>query len=166
MRFIKLGIISVVVFAIILSAFSLLLPSTIHISRAIDINAPADSVYNSVSDLSRWRYWYADSSFERVSNPSTGKNATVSFSKTTITINAVSKKEIEATWQTANNSPLTGGFNIIPDPTSTITTVQWHFTHKVKWYPWEKFASILSDKALGPFMEKSLENLKQYSEKH
>ena len=35
----------------------------------------------------------------------------------------------------------------------------------VKWYPWEKLASMFYDKQLGPMMEKSLVNLRNELEK-
>jgi hypothetical protein len=34
----------------------------------------------------------------------------------------------------------------------------------LKWYPWEKFASIIFDRQLGPYMERSLGNLKKLAE--
>ena len=41
------------------------------------------------------------------------------------------------------------------------TTVQWYFDFHLKWYPWQKFQSIVYDKQLGPEMEASLENLRR-----
>jgi hypothetical protein len=43
--------------------------------------------------------------------------------------------------------------------------VQWYFDFVFRWYPWEKFSSIVYDKQLGPAMEKSLNNLKDLIEK-
>ena len=160
MRFLKLALISVVVFALILTAFSLLLPSTINISKAIDINAPLDKVYPNISDLSNWRNWYADSASAVVSSPSSGKGASVKISKTSIRINEADSALIRATWQSGNNEPLNGSFNFFKDTLSGFTTVQWHFVQHTQWYPWEKLASIVSNKSIAPFMEKSLDNLK------
>jgi hypothetical protein len=47
----------------------------------------------------------------------------------------------------------------------SVTTVQWYFDFVFRWYPWEKFSSIVYDKQLGPAMEKSLNNLKDLIEK-
>ena len=160
MRFIKLALISLVVFAIILSAFSILLPSKINVSKAIDINAPTDSIISNIADLSNWHRWYADSSSAKISNPSTGKGASISFAKSTVTILSSGSNTIKAEWRTKDNTPMVGAFNIYKDSSDVITTVQWHFIQEVKWYPWEKFASIVSSKAIAPFMEKSLDKLK------
>jgi hypothetical protein len=166
MRFLKLGIISVVFFALLLTAISLLLPSTIHISRAIDINAPAEVVYANVNNFANWKKWYADydSSASVLSANTTGASAGLTIKKTSIKILESSPKQVKAIWQSENNNPLPGEFNFISQDSSSNMTIQWRFTQTVKWYPWQKFASIISDKAIGPAMEKSLENLKNVSE--
>ena len=163
MRILKLALISAVVFAIILTGFSLLLPSTINISKAIDINAAPSAIYPNLADFSKWKHWYADSSPAKISDPSIGKGATMHTGRTTITVLSANEKTINLNWETGNNA-MTGAFNIYSDSANIITTVQWHFIQKVKWYPWEKFASIVSNKAVGPFMEKSLDNLKKHIE--
>lgn len=167
MRFIKLAVISVVLLFMVVTAISVLLPSTIHLSRAIDINASSGAVYSTINNVSRWKTWYADydSLHATVSGKDTGQGASVTMYKTTVTITATSPGKIEAIWQSGNNTPLVGAFNIIQHDSASITTVQWKLVHHVKWYPWAKFASILSDKAAGPVMEKSLDNLKAVLEK-
>lgn len=54
-------------------------------------------------------------------------------------------------------------FHLIP--AGSVTVVQWYFDFTFKWYPWEKFSSIIYDKQLGPQMEQSLLNLKRLLEK-
>jgi len=167
MRFIKLAGISIILLFLVMTAISALLPSIIHLSRAIDINAPFDTVYSTINDVSRWKNWYADydTSQAAVSAKTTGKGASVTMYKTTVTITETSADKIEAVWHSGNNTPLEGEFNMIKQDSALLTTVQWKLVHHVKWYPWAKFASILSDKAAGPVMEKSLDNLKAMLEK-
>ena len=167
MRFAKLGLISIVFFFFLLTAFSLLLPSVTNISRAIDINAPADTVYSYINNILKWKSWYAnyDSSLVSLSSATVGRNASLTMNKTTVTIKEALPGKIKALWQTGKNNLVEGEFNFITKDSSSFMTLQWNFTQKVKWYPWQKFASILSDKNLGPFMEKSLENLKKEAEK-
>lgn len=167
MRFIKLGLISIVFFALLLTAFSLLLPSQTNISRAIDINAPADSVYAYINDLRKWKDWYAnyDSSNAALSSTTVSKGASLKMDRTTVTIQEALPDGIKAIWQTGNNNPVEGEFNFMPKGSASSVTLQWNFIQKVKWYPWQKLASILSDKTLGPFMEQSLENLRKKTEK-
>ena len=84
--------------------------------------------------------------------------------KVRVNIDASGPEKISATWQSGDSRPLPGEFNFIGGDSARHITVQWQFDQKVKWYPWEKFASIVSDKALGPYMEKSLDNLKSVVE--
>lgn len=49
-------------------------------------------------------------------------------------------------------------------PFDTITTLQLYYDFHLKWYPWEKLASIVYDKQLGPDMEKKLATIKERAE--
>lgn len=167
MRFVKLGLISIVFFCLLLTAFSLLLPSQTNISRAIDINAPADTVYTYINNIAKWKTWYADydSSKASLSSVTIGKGASFTMNKTTVTLREALPDKIKAVWQTGNNQPVPGEFDFIAKDSASSMILQWNFIQKVKWYPWQKFASMVSDKTIGPFMEKSLENLKKEVEK-
>ena len=165
-RLVKLGVISIVFFCLLLTAISLLLPSSITISRAIDINAPVSLVYGNINNLANWKKWYAnyDSSSTSSSTDISGKGASFRSGKTTIKIDSITPVQIKTLWKTGNGDAMPSQFNFIRQGESSVFTLQWQFIQKVKWYPWEKFASIVSDKTIGPFMEKSLENLKQLAE--
>ena len=65
-------------------------------------------------------------------------------------------------WARAGQEPVLSGIGTTPAGNATI--VQWFFDFKVKWYPWEKFGSIVFDKQLGPSMEISLDQLKKICE--
>lgn len=166
MRLIKLGILSVIVLFGLITAISMLLPSQVIISRAIDINKPLDSVYAAVINLSNWKDWMdnydADSTI--ISLPAKGKRSFIKMGKVKVDITALDSTKMEASWRSGENRPLPGSFNFVPSADHQMVTVQWQFIQKVKWYPWEKFASITSDKVLGPYMEKSLDNLKKLLE--
>jgi len=166
MRFIKLGLISIVFLFLVITAISLLLPSTVNISRAIDINAPFNSVYDNINDVTKWKDWFAnyDSSHTTFSRKTIGNGASITMNKTTVTITQNAPDKIKTVWLSGGKS-LEGEFNIFKQNSSSVTTVQWHFTQHVKWYPWEKFASIVSDKVMSPAIEKSLDNLKKLVEK-
>lgn len=167
MRVLKLGIISVVVLFIVVTCISLLLPSRIIISRAIDINAPPESVFKNVVDLNNWKQWYpsTDTATFLVSALHTGEGASAKIDKATIMIKKVDSTKIEVLWiegETKKILPAT--FNFISNQKEGPVTLQWQFIHTVSWYPWEKFASIVSNNTIGTFMEKCLDNLKQSSE--
>lgn len=165
MRFIKLGLISVVFLFLLMLTISLLMPSSVSVSRVVDINAPADSVYNMINDLSKWKLWLEnyDSTKTLVSPNTAGKGAQLKLDNTTVSIVETSSQNIKTVWRVGNSAPLPADFNIVSQSPS-LTTLHWQFNQKLKWYPWEKFAAIFSEKALGPFMEKSLDNLRRLLE--
>ena len=161
MRLVKLAFISLIAFGILLTVISLLMPSTILVSKSININAPKDSVYAHIANLENWKEWCAnmDSKAVSFSDNTIGKGAIATVDQTTITIDSCNANSISTTWQ-ASNSVLTSSFNFLPNENPSITSLQWQFTNHVSWYPWEKFAAIFSDKAIGGFMEKSLDRMK------
>src|SRR5690349_15463592 len=114
MRIIKLGLISAVFLFLVVTAISLLLPSTVNISRAIDVNAPFDTVYTNLNDLSNWKKWIAgyDPANTTISQPSTGKGAVINMNRSKVTILASDTNIVETLWTTGSKS-LKGDFNII-----------------------------------------------------
>ncbi len=159
MRFVKLGIISVIVIFIILTAMSSLLPSQILVSRAVDIKGSVDQVRQHFFLLQNWESWMTDAQGQKaVQTFSKAENSLV-IGNTTISIVSTTDSTLSTNWTSPSN--MTGLFRIInhhsPD---SLITVQWQMEQDVKWYPWEKFASITKDEIWGGSMEKSLENLK------
>jgi hypothetical protein len=163
MRLVKQVLISAVVLFLVTYLFSLIIPSSIRISRAVNISVPKDSLRAVVTDLRSWQQWnelvnnpgltnqqYTEKSFSSdqlkvMSEPSAGDTLFTSWSR--------GKARVLAsgfTWQGANDQ----------------LVLQWYFDVKLRWYPWEKFGSIVFDKQLGPPMEKSLSNLKKLLEKN
>ncbi|MBA4168706.1 MAG: hypothetical protein H0X41_14365 [Chitinophagaceae bacterium] len=142
MRLIKLAFISIVVFAIILFLLSLLIPSHVRISRAI--NMQGSSIEKTIADLGTWKKW----------------NDLYNDSAKVIIISA-KPDLVETIWSYKDNH-IPGNFRI--EHSSGTSVVQWYFDFKLRWYPWEKFGSITFDKQFGPPMERSLNNLKKLVE--
>lgn len=165
-RLIKLGVISAVALFLLITAMSLLLPSTINISRAIDIAAPFDTVYENINNVNRWKNWYANYDSANVSFPAktAGPGAVIRLNNTTVTVVESTADSIKTVWSSGTKT-LKGSFNFYRQPGSSLVTVQWHFVQQVRWYPWEKFASIVTDKTISPVMQRSLDNLKKLAEK-
>lgn len=145
MRFIKLAIISFVVFFVLLYLMSLLIPSHVRISRAININADISEIRPLLADSSRWNQWMDmnTSGIEVILLPSDSSIIPAKWNYKERTINSTFRLEESA----------------------GITVVQWYFDFYLKWYPWEKFGSITFDKQFGIPMESSLNKLKNLLEK-
>jgi hypothetical protein len=160
MKFIKLFIISVVVLFLLMTAFSSLLPSKVRISRAIDINDTSQNVIMKIRDMNEWKEW--NEYIKALAGEVIAKDS-VHANELSISITSSNDHTVNTLWRQQNGKTFPGIFNIIPN--ASFTTVQWYFEFTIKWYPWEKFGSIIYDKQLGPPMEKSLLNLKQLLEK-
>jgi hypothetical protein len=157
MRALKLFLISAVVIFLLLTGFSLLLPSHVRVSRAINIAAPAQSIRPYMSDLREWKQWnklLADSSITIGSVDS----SIIKTNRFDIILLTVGQDSVSTRWEQPNGKVFTGSFSLIPSGDTTI--VQWYFDFHLRWYPWEKFASIIYDDRMGPGMENSLTQLK------
>jgi hypothetical protein len=162
MRLIKLVLISIVALFAIITGIAALLPSHVRISRAIDINAPASHIYPKLADVRQWDGWNEYIRFYHNKRPESHR---LMSEEITITLDQKSDTLITASWQQASGSKFGSGYQLISYPGSSLhTTLQWYFDFNVKWYPWEKFQSIVYDEQLGPVMEKSLQNLKEQVE--
>lgn len=141
LRVVKLAAISFIFLFIVIYLISLMVPSSVRISRAINIEAPREYVYPILSDTSRWRQW----------NQLMGDGISIEIIKADT--NLISSK-----WTYGNRS-LDGFYRI--ERIGDITVVQWYFDFKLKWYPWEKFGSITFEDQFGKPMEASLTKLQK-----
>ena len=148
MRFVKLGFISIIIIFLMFTVISLFIPSSINISRAINLAADSKKIVSQIQDTSTWKNWYPG--YEQLIKSGTSISfreekenlVSVEFSKNS------SSKKINSTWQ------------VIPYHLSDSITLQWSMQFKLNWYPWEKFGSLLYEKAYGQQMETGLNNLK------
>ena len=162
MRFLKLGLISAIALFTIIWLISLLLPSHIRISRAIDISAPAEKIYPRLADPKQWEQW---NEYIRAYHNKIAEAASLNADEIAIVITSKKDSLITADWQPPSGSKFGSGFAIIKSSSKHgHNTVQWYFDFHIRWYPWEKFQSIVYDQQLGPVMEKSLANLKKMEE--
>jgi len=163
MRFIKLAFISAVVLFVIILLISLLLPSHIRVSRAIDINAPAENIYPLLSDTKKWEQW---NDYIRAYHNRVAETDMLKADEIAVFITGKKDSLVTAEWKQPSGDKFGSGFAIFSNGSGKgHTTVQWYFDFHVRWYPWEKFQSIVYDQQLGPVMEKSLATLKRIAER-
>lgn len=165
MQVIKLGLISVVVFALLITGFSLFFPSHVRISKAIDINGNRDSVWALVNDPANWQQWFPGGDSLQPLFILGKIKGVVTDNKQGLIMETATDSTV-----TANNAGLISkraetGWNIYPGHDSNSMTIQMYMDFRLRWYPWEKFSSLLLEKRYGPFLEKGLENLKKVAER-
>ena len=166
MRIIKLGFISLIVFALLITGFSLFFPSNIRISKAIDINASNDSVLNQLSDAANWKKWYPGAdTMELLIAGGKVKGLLLDSLQGIISISGITDSSVIAATSGPGIREAITGWNIYQYAVPNTVTVQWYMDFHLRWYPWEKFSSLLLEKRYGPVMEKGLSNLKALLEK-
>ncbi len=137
MRFIKLGIISIIFFAIFLTLISFLFPGHVRISKALEIKTERDTLIRYLTDNSCLAKW---NSIE----PGTQRVASI----------------LDSSEISLNSSDRRSGFTILPAHIPNALTVQYYLDFHLRWYPWEKFSSLLLEKKYGRVMEKDLDRLR------
>lgn len=162
MRFIKLALISAVVFSLLVFLMSLLLPAHVRVSRAVNVKETQQSLVNKVADLDYWKEWN-----EMVKNAGpleyVGRENRLFGEKLEISLVRTTPDSVFTVWRNHHGKEIAGVFSF--QQSGDITIVQFYFDFHQRWYPWEKFASINLDKQWGPAMEKSLDNLKKIFER-
>lgn len=140
LRVLKLSVISVIVIFVIVFLISLLFPSTVRISRAINIDAEKQAVYPLIADTANWKHWN-------------------SLAREGISIEVLKSDSnlVKTKWSYGERS-VHGSFRL--EKIGEVTVVQWYFDFQLKWYPWEKFGSITFEDQFGKAMETSLTKLK------
>ncbi len=166
-RLLKLAVISFFILFAIVTSIGLLFPSMVRVSRAINISAPYDTVYNYLNDTKYWKRWMqgADSAtIKFISTQTAGGGTEIKIGTGKVVIQRNTADSIVTVWTSEKGSVQTSGFVLLKDSAGSITAIQWYFDQQLKWYPWERFGSMGNDKILGPVMEESLDKLKKMLE--
>jgi carbon monoxide dehydrogenase subunit G len=162
-RFIKLGIISVIGLFAVVTAISLLFPSTVIVSRTVNISSPRDSVLPLVNNMHNWKRWIQgmDQSTVKIFS-----DTEADMSGTKVVINNISDTAVTSLWQNKQGKWMISSFQLFVDSIHSTTIVNWQFQQQLRWYPWEKFASMMNEKIIGPMMETNLSRLKSLAERN
>jgi len=150
-RLIKLAILSIVFLFIVITAISLLIPSHIRISKAINIHGEKDSIFALISNPARWKEWHP----AFVPNDSTPK-----FPSIRIVQKIQNDTEIVMHLQQSNKPEVINGWKIYKHSITDSLTLQWYMDFHLKWYPWKKFGSLFFENTYGAMMQQGLENIK------
>ncbi|SHL63100.1 Polyketide cyclase / dehydrase and lipid transport [Chitinophaga jiangningensis] len=174
MRFVKLGIISIIVFSTLIFLGSLLLPTTAVVERTGVIQAPIDSVYAHIGDLKAWEDWNPwfkpdTSATIQFSEQTSGTGAwytwtgTRSSGKVTV-LDSDTKKGIHYSMDVKNMKPVDAGIELKPTADGKATAIFWHMQTKLGMLPWWKLRGFMADKIFGPAMDKGLTTLSEICE--
>lgn len=169
MRILRLLIISAVLLFLIVTGMSLLIPFDVRISRATNMKASPAAVWTYVDDMRQWKEWnpfFSGPVDSQVVYTDTAGGKPAGLNVTGTSVRWMEKKNDEriASMNKKGFKPVLTGWHIITHPATDSTTVQWYMDFKLRWYPWEKFSSLLFEKNYGTRMEQGLNNLKKLAE--
>jgi hypothetical protein len=135
----------------VVTAISLLIPSHIRISKAINLPAQKDSIFALIKDTAKWKQWHP----AFIPNDSATK-----FPPIHIVQNFQNDSEIIMHLQQSGKPQVINGWKIYQYSSADSLTLQWYMDFQLKWYPWQKFGSLLYEKTYGAMMEQGLNNIR------
>jgi hypothetical protein len=165
MRYIRFIIISFVVLLLLLTGISFMIPKHMRIARTVSIAAPKDSVMAQIRDVTRWKNWYPglESTKPYLINGEV-RGAIFDDSDPSnpvyIAIGEQKENEVTARFVPRKLNAVINGWVVADGPAPGTVTLQWYMNFNLRWYPWEKFSSLILEKTYGPPMVEGLNNVK------
>jgi hypothetical protein len=154
MKLIRFALISVLVIGILITAIASLFPSMVITSRAVEVNATKEQIQHCVKDLSAWKGWMSDWKDQSVMV----QDSLAQVGTQTIKMLSSTDSSVLLQWVATGQAPYQVQIEWLPLKEGTYV-IHWSFEQHVKWYPWEKFQTLLNEKVLGAKMEEELQNL-------
>jgi hypothetical protein len=170
MRLLRFALLSIIILFLVVTAISLFIPSHIQISRIVSIKAEKDSVTGYITDPTKWKEWYPGLDtlklyYENGVVKGVILNNRDSAHPVYLHITKQTGDEVVAELVPRRMKPVINGWKLVSYPTNDSLALQWYMDFHLRWYPWEKFSSLLLENRYGPLMEKGLEKLKALMEK-
>jgi hypothetical protein len=171
MKIFRLLFFSALFLFLLVTGISLFIPSEVRISRATNVLATPQQVWNEVDDMRTWSEWnpfFSDVAKDSIlyTDSANGKATAMVVSGTSVKWKEVKADERIAIMQNGKQKSLINGWRIITHSGSDSTTMQWYMDFHLRWYPWEKFASLMFERSYGTRIEEGLNNLKKSVQAH
>jgi hypothetical protein len=152
-QLIKLAFISFFFLFLIITGMSLLIPSHIRLSKAINMGGTNESILYYVRNKNTWPQWH----------PAFMQDTSKRNSNMVITPKLDNDSEVMYQMQLPGKRPVMSGWKVYHHASSDSLTLQWYMDFNLPWYPWQKFGSLLYEGTYGRMMEQGLNNLKKLS---
>jgi hypothetical protein len=169
MHFVRLGLISIIVLALLVTGISLFISPDIRIVRSVFVRASKDSIMAKIRNAREWRSWYPgmDSAKAYLAGGEVKGyilDETDPAHPAILQITAVKPGEVTAQLTSSDMRPVINGWTITESTNKGTFIVQWYMSIHLHWYPWEKFGSLVWEKNYGTPMDRGLNTLKNQVE--
>lgn len=167
MRILKLGLISAIFFGLLITGISLFIPSHVVISKAINIGVSREHIDSQLINIEKWKQWYPgfDTLPLKPTRQTDGRWTAAAINNIAIQLTNQTDSMVTAEFSSNGKRPIINNWRMVTYGHTDSVTVQWSMNFKMKWYPWEKFSSLILESRYAPQMEKGLANLKVLLEK-
>lgn len=174
MRFFKTFLFGLIGLFLVITLFSLLIPSTVKVARMVVISDTSQKgIYSQIADLQNWKNWqnlFMNDSVKIISssnNANANQLAVIKFNgkEAKIQVTSIDTATVNFTLNIPGENESKNSIQIQTLSLHNSYQVSWTAITKMKWYPWEKFYAIFIDKITGPGYESSLNKLKECVEK-
>ena len=167
MKYIKMAVISFVVFFSMFTLIGLLFPSSIKSANAVVINKKKRIVLKELQITSAWINWYPffqTNVGAYIDNA--GKDTTIFFNykKEILVYNKKADSDTVSFFTEYENGRIIEHTIVLLYISGDSNQVQlmWNETEKLKWYPWERFRGLVLEKAKTEYIDIVLSRFKQY----
>jgi len=158
---------------IVITLFSLLIPSKVVVTKGVAINNNASKVFSELSDLQNWKHWlpvFKTDSVKLNCSPGKGLNSFCEWESggkiNKLIIDSINADKVEIILSRPGENDVRNMIRIFPLADSNRVQVEWRAVTKLKWYPWEKFQGLFIEKMSGESYDEALKSLKTYIEAH
>ena len=135
------------------------------------INAGLRDITTQVFDLGNWKNWnpafqLSDSVIYPGNTKGIGAKAiwVTKKNRNVVTVISISDSAMRFQIDRHGENPIINDISVYSFEGLSDLEVEWKSIHKLKWYPWEKFAGMFIDNATGPGHEAALRQLKDVIE--
>ena len=174
MRLLKAFVVGATGLFIVVTLFSLLIPSRVRVSRAVMINgASSAEIREQVANFSNWRNWHpiftmdsATGNWQETKGAASDRSFHILHGKQDIVISPRATDSIATRFllQVAGENDVENEIVVLPLPAQQAVQVEWRAITQLSWYPWQKFYGIFVDQLTGPGYETALNSLKNFLE--
>lgn len=169
MRYVKMALISFVVFFSMFTLIGLLFPSVSKSVSAVVVNNNRNIVSEELQRKANWIKWHPffQPNSEGLVVVKTNDSTFFSNDKNEILLSNSKADRNSVSFNTEYGRGRITKNNIqvldISDDSSRVQVI-WTETEKLKWYPWERFRGLVLEKAKTEYINAVLNNFKQYAD--